>query len=465
MKLRSVKWKNDPILGDLKLNFCNPVTGKAYDTVVFVGENGSGKSTIFNLLSRFISGYPIQNMDELCYQIDDQIYKAQPPDEEEQNWAGFYKIISLDGTQTNIFSGISKNGGSTFNSRDKTNKKNIRNYGCFYSPAEANFRTSPIRNITAKNWIKEQEKNSTDEQDYTSIKQMIIDLDDRDCRDFTFQCRENPNFNHRWVDFQQKSNMFRFTNAINYFFNHIKYEKVIDINNEKQILFSKNSSSVPIDSLSTGEKQIIFRAVDLLRHLDQLNNGCVFIDEPEISLHPKWAQKILGYYQKLVTNGLNEQICQLFIASHSEYVLAQALSDRENTLVVILTENNGKIVGQLVDDPVLLGESRLPEISYLAFGVPSSEYHNQLYGEIQNRFKCNSIKKCDEFLLTSNLFDPNRLTKPYVHNGCQYKCLSTYIRNCIDHPDNRQYTPEELQISIDFLREILKIQSNAKDCK
>lgn len=458
MKLCSVKWKNDPVLGDLDLNFCNLENGKPYDTIVFVGENGTGKTTIFNLLSRFISGYPIKNIAELCYQINNQIYRALPPDEEEQNWVGYYDIVSMDGIKTSIFSGMTEEGSSNINPRDKTDTKNIRNYGCFYSPAEANFRTTPIRNVTAKNWTDRQKNNLSDEQEYTSIKQMIVDLDDRDCRDFAFQCKQNPNCNFKWEDFHCKSNMFRFTNAIDHFFDHINYEKVLDINNEKQILFNKNGSSISIDSLSTGEKQIVFRAADLLRHLNQINGGCVFIDEPEISLHPKWSQKILGYYKKLVTNDLGEQICQLFIASHSEYVLAQALSDKENTLVIILAQNNGKITGQVVEDPVLLGETRLPEISYLTFGVPSSDYHNLLYGEIQNKFNLTSIKKCDNFLVNSTFYNSNRLMKVYTHKNCQYMCLSTYIRNCIDHPDDRKYTIEELQNSIDFLRKILKSQ-------
>lgn len=41
----------------------------------------------------------------------------------------------------------------------------------------------------------------------------------------------------------------------------MKYEKVADKDGEKSILFSKNGKSIPIDKLSTGEKQVVFRGI------------------------------------------------------------------------------------------------------------------------------------------------------------------------------------------------------------
>lgn len=48
MKLRSIKFIDHPIIGDLSLDFT--VHGKPVDTVIFAGENGTGKSTILNLI-------------------------------------------------------------------------------------------------------------------------------------------------------------------------------------------------------------------------------------------------------------------------------------------------------------------------------------------------------------------------------------------------------------------------------
>ena len=45
MKITIVKWRNHPNLGDLELDFINSATGESFDTVLFAGENGTGKTS------------------------------------------------------------------------------------------------------------------------------------------------------------------------------------------------------------------------------------------------------------------------------------------------------------------------------------------------------------------------------------------------------------------------------------
>ena len=54
-KIREVTFIDHPILKNLKLNFCGS-DGKAVDTIIFAGENGTGKSRIIDTLFRFSSG-------------------------------------------------------------------------------------------------------------------------------------------------------------------------------------------------------------------------------------------------------------------------------------------------------------------------------------------------------------------------------------------------------------------------
>ena len=42
---------------------------------------------------------------------------------------------------------------------------------------------------------------------------------------------------------------------------------------EKKILFKKNITLVPIDNLSTGEKQIVFRGAYLLKNINNLDGA------------------------------------------------------------------------------------------------------------------------------------------------------------------------------------------------
>ena len=56
MEIASLKLKNHPILHDLELNFCDK-NGKPYKNIVFAGENGTGKTTLLELLDD-IAGHP-----------------------------------------------------------------------------------------------------------------------------------------------------------------------------------------------------------------------------------------------------------------------------------------------------------------------------------------------------------------------------------------------------------------------
>ncbi len=53
-KIRKISFHAHPILGNLILDFCD-LSGNACDTVIFAGENGTGKSTILNELYKLAS--------------------------------------------------------------------------------------------------------------------------------------------------------------------------------------------------------------------------------------------------------------------------------------------------------------------------------------------------------------------------------------------------------------------------
>ena len=61
MRIRKIKFRDDVLLGSLELNFLNFSTGKPYENVVFVGENGVGKTTVLSLLKHFL------DRPERCY--------------------------------------------------------------------------------------------------------------------------------------------------------------------------------------------------------------------------------------------------------------------------------------------------------------------------------------------------------------------------------------------------------------
>lgn len=96
------------------------------------------------------------------------------------------------------------------------------------------------------------------------------------------------------------------------------------------------------------------------------------------------------------------------------------------------------------------------ETNYLAFGIPSVDYHIELYGYLQIKEGKTTIKDTDEFILNSHYYNAAFHKKQYVHGHTIYETLPTYIRNCIDHPNpGYSYTGDELERSTKLLIEIL----------
>ena len=44
-------------------------------------------------------------------------------------------------------------------------------------------------------------------------------------------------------------------------------------------------------------KQIVYRGCFLLKDVNSISGAFVFIDEPEISMHPNWQSRIMDYYK------------------------------------------------------------------------------------------------------------------------------------------------------------------------
>lgn len=461
MKIAKIKWKGHPILGDLELDFTNKnKKGIPYDTIIFAGENGTGKTTVLTSISDFLNGYPI-DFEYIEYQIDNKIYRAIHPTQE--SYYGYYNLQLPDKTIIEVNSGKNRSGGSTSNPNIDKDFRNIRFYGCVFSKARADYKTDKITGTTTKQ-LDIENKDVDTEDNFTSIKQLLVDIEGEDNAKFKEDSKEREELGKtpiHWSDFNLSSKMYRFSNAFNNFFeNKIKYGKIESNSAEKVILFEKNKSNISIDNLSTGEKQIVFRGAFLLRNLQKMKGGTIFIDEPELSMHPKWERKILKYYKDLFTED-EELKSQLFIATHSEYVLKEALSQNkknENNLVIVLKDDGGQIKGDRIDSLSLsLPVITSAEVNYRAFDIPSIDYHIELYGTLQNRFDLSIVKECDKFIKKSNFYNQKIHYKIWRFKTTTYETLPSYIRNSIDHPDaNQGFNEDELRESITLLQKLLR---------
>jgi predicted ATP-binding protein involved in virulence len=72
---------------------------------------------------------------------------------------------------------------------------------------------------------------------------------------------------------------------------------------------------ITIDKLSDGEKQLYGRVVALM--IFEPKDSIILIDEPEISLHPRWQRVIMRIYGRIGRNN------QFIIATHSPQIISE----------------------------------------------------------------------------------------------------------------------------------------------
>ena len=105
--------------------------------------------------------------------------------------------------------------------------------------------------------------------------------------------------------------------------------------NEKVIFKNSSGATFDIESLSTGEKTLLSKVLYL--YFKDYKNEVILIDEPELSLHPSWQNKVLKIYKNFAK--LNN--CQVIIATHSPHIIASA----DNKYIRFLEKNEeGNII-------------------------------------------------------------------------------------------------------------------------
>ena len=316
-KIRKVKFRNHPILKDLDLDFCDS-NGKAVDTVILAGENGCGKSTIINSLFE-ATGRPFFAF-TMEFEKDDKIYTIihQPNDA----FISRTKLIDSNGH------GVSRS--------------NFNMLGIF-SDVNINFYSQPLQSVTSMN-IDTVANSRRSENDFpTKIKQLLIDIQALDDAALANAYRKASANRESTEDLVENERMSRFTRAFDYIFDDLSYSHISNRGDHKEVIFQKNGVDVPIDSLSSGEKQIVYRGCFLLKDVNAINGAFVFIDEPEISLHPKWQMKIMDYYKGIFTNENGEQTSQIFAVTHSPFIIHN--DNRKNDKVIVLArDENGNII-------------------------------------------------------------------------------------------------------------------------
>ena len=283
--IKTIKWHDYRVLKNLELNFSDLQNNdQIFNTIILAGENGTGKSTILDSIATFLNIGTFEPFEKIIYSIDNKSYT----------------LYKYEGSPiTHIRKDLS-NGASANKNNDRgevaRDLEDIRYYGVQYSRAKSGFNTNPVRTIMTSQ-LDDSKYFNDDSDDYTNIKQLIVDIDSQDDKLCRKELKTRKVLNNE--EFEPRCKMMRFEKAFNNFFENIKFIGIDDENrDEKRIIFEKHGNIISIDELSTGEKQIVFRGAQMLRNMNNMHGGIVLIDEPELSMHPKWQEKILKFWKE-----------------------------------------------------------------------------------------------------------------------------------------------------------------------
>ena len=169
----------------------------------------------------------------------------------------------------------------------------------------------------------------------------------------------------------------------------------------------------------------------------------ILIDEPELHLHPKLQEKFVDFILEVSRDS------QVILTTHSPLLIKQ-LSYNENIKNIILKKD--KKIKEFEERKLSYISSN--ETNYLAFELPTEEYHNELYEELKMKFgEEMGIKKFDkEFFIKIK----NEKALYRWKNEENQVSLHTFIRNQIHHrKENGIVSIENLKESIEKMRTYL----------
>ncbi|WP_175483529.1 AAA family ATPase [Amphritea atlantica] len=170
-------------------------------------------------------------------------------------------------------------------------------------------------------------------------------------------------------------------------------------------LHKREYGDMSLRRASSGEQCMLVMMLGIAGHIN--DSSLIFIDEPEISLHPKWQEEFMSL---LIRTFSQYRSCQFFIATHSPQIVSQL--EGKNCFVTSLTKNeifpssyfNDRSsdfqLAELFDAP----GSRNEYITRLAFSLLSKIKSRKAAGknEVQELDKllalCNAISRDDPTL-------------------------------------------------------------------
>ena len=391
MKIKNLHIKEYNGLENLDINFESE--GKVLDLIVLAGINGSGKTRVLESIRYWFEMFRSKAVNvELFYEENErEVLKSLMNSE---GLTEIEKEMQKEIEYTDCLRNI-----KFYNYDYRHNKTENRNYNSkiisksfeklkifpklIYVPTEINFEE-----------IKKAQTNLKKEYRFINIVDSyeIKDIPSYIATRISKVANEEENLTMGQV----RKKVFAEINGIFEILElDVKLSEISKDENSMPIFTDSSGKKFGINELSSGEKQLFLRTLAI--KMLEPENSIIMIDEPELSLHPKWQQKIVDVYRKIGRNN------QIILATHSPHILGSVekeniilLEKNENGIVKVKTGDEfgnsyGQTTGRILEDIMGLETDRNPSVNNLLNlvkeMVKNDNYENSKFEEKYAKIK------------------------------------------------------------------------------
>ena len=391
MKIKNIHIKEYNGLENLDINFESE--GKVLDLIVLAGINGSGKTRVLESIRYWFEMFRSKAVNvELFYEENEREVLESLMNSE--GLTEIEKEMQKEIEYTDCLRNI-----KFYNYDYRHNKTENRNYNSkiisksfeklkifpklIYVPTEINFEE-----------IKKAQTNLKKEYRFINIVDSyeIKDIPSYIATRISKVANEEENLTMGQV----RKKVFAEINGIFEILElDVKLSEISKDENSMPIFTDSSGKKFGINELSSGEKQLFLRTLAI--KMLEPENSIIMIDEPELSLHPKWQQKIVDVYRKIGRNN------QIILATHSPHILGSVekeniilLEKNENGIVEVKTGDEfgnsyGQTTGRILEDIMGLETDRNPNVNNLLNlvkeMVKNDNYENSEFKEKYTKIK------------------------------------------------------------------------------
>jgi len=467
MKVKSLEVDSHPVLGSFCFDFD---TDK--NVSILVGKNGSGKTQLMNflhiLLDKSFRVWEIPEWEKgsiVSIKLAVELNETEKENVAEMNVNGTnvpYSLASGDvyfqarrssGTWNDVSVYMHSGTDDVYVELPSEVKRSLEaqkplgkvlHNKTRYSGTQINFQYTPVTTFVDVTDNDENIKTKASESLADDINKLLVSSYNRD----NARLRKLVDSGEATTGFSGDFDRFRDA------YHHMFSSKIItgveqDGTDNKVMLQDTTTNAVfGIDGLSSGEQQVVYRVGYLLQNLNVKQGGVVFVDEPELSLHPEWQINYLRFLEEVFGNNI-----QFIIATHSPFIIQSALSSI-NTGIYRIINDGGNSASVRLDGVGLIDKKTVASVNYNVFKVHPEEYHTELYLRMSSIIGISTPKPIDTHLfgLNTSKFIPT------ISTSFGDESVMSFIRNIINHGDEaienrdgRTYIPDEMEQSIRWM--------------